>query len=202
MPNHYVNQHWNMITRTLENKSQWNFNQNTTIFNEGNGFEYVVWKMEAFLPWLHWVYSYNPSGIYAIEIAHHWFMYWLIIYSAPGPVGPLGWLQYFYNFFYLILGSNGMFLQPNTLGNVCKQQTFFQVPFCWSFATQNRSSRVIHLMYWMKKATLNSFHPSAVYMRWWTGWAFIQVMACRLFGAKPLPEPMFTYCQLDPYEQS
>ena len=26
-------------------------------------------------------------------------------------------------------------------------------------------------------------------------------MACRLFGTKPLPEPMLTYCQLDPEEQ-
>ena len=26
-------------------------------------------------------------------------------------------------------------------------------------------------------------------------------MACRLFGAKPLPEPMLSYCQLDPQEQ-
>ena len=25
-----------------------------------------------------------------------------------------------------------------------------------------------------------------------------QVMACRLFSAKPLPQPMLTYCQLDP----
>ena len=25
--------------------------------------------------------------------------------------------------------------------------------------------------------------------------------ACRLFGAKPLPEPMLTYCQFDPHEQ-
>ena len=27
-------------------------------------------------------------------------------------------------------------------------------------------------------------------------------MACRLYGAKPLPEPMPNYCQLDPYEQN
>ena len=27
-------------------------------------------------------------------------------------------------------------------------------------------------------------------------------MVCRLFGAKPLPEPIMTYCQLDPYEQT
>ena len=29
----------------------------------------------------------------------------------------------------------------------------------------------------------------------------MQVMVCRLFGTKPLPEPMFTYCRLDPQEQ-
>ena len=28
----------------------------------------------------------------------------------------------------------------------------------------------------------------------------LQVMACRLFGAKPLSEPMLPYCQLDPME--
>ena len=35
-----------------------------------------------------------------------------------------------------------------------------------------------------------------------TGIALIRVMACRLFGAKPLPEPMLAYCQLDPWEQT
>ena len=27
-------------------------------------------------------------------------------------------------------------------------------------------------------------------------------MSCHVFGAKPLPEPMLTYCQLDPQEQN
>ena len=27
-------------------------------------------------------------------------------------------------------------------------------------------------------------------------------MACRLFGDKPLPEPMLIYCQLDPWEET
>ena len=44
---------------------------------------------------------------------------------------------------------------------------------------------------------LNSYPPSAAYMHQWTGSALVQVMACRLFGAKPLPEPMLTYCQLE-----
>ena len=43
--------------------------------------------------------------------------------------------------------------------------------------------------------------PSAAYSRQWTWSALVQVMACRLFGAKPLPEPMLAYCQLDSWEQ-
>ena len=38
-------------------------------------------------------------------------------------------------------------------------------------------------------------------MRQLTGSALIKVIACRLFGAKPLPEPMLTYSQLDSLEQ-
>ena len=48
---------------------------------------------------------------------------------------------------------------------------------------------------------VNSSPPSAAYIRQWTGSALVQVMACRLFGAKPLPEPMLVYCQLDSWEQ-
>ena len=48
---------------------------------------------------------------------------------------------------------------------------------------------------------LNSSPPGATYMRHWTGSSLVQVMACRLFGAKPLPEPMLVYCQLDSWEQ-
>ena len=42
---------------------------------------------------------------------------------------------------------------------------------------------------------------SATYMRQWTVPALVQVMACRLFGAKQLSEPMLPYFQLDPWEQ-
>ena len=40
------------------------------------------------------------------------------------------------------------------------------------------------------------------YMRQWIGSPLVQIMACRLFGAKPLSEPMLGYCQLDPWEQT
>ena len=32
------------------------------------------------------------------------------------------------------------------------------------------------------------------------GSALVRVMACRMFGAKPLPELMLAYCRLDPWE--
>ena len=45
-------------------------------------------------------------------------------------------------------------------------------------------------------------HPhSAAYMRRWTRSSLVQVMACRLFGTKPLPEPMLAYWLLDYREQ-
>ena len=37
-------------------------------------------------------------------------------------------------------------------------------------------------------------------MRQWTGSSFVQVMACRLFGAKPLPEPVVAFCLPDSWE--
>ena len=48
---------------------------------------------------------------------------------------------------------------------------------------------------------IDSSPPSSTYMRRWTGSALVQVMACRLFGTKPLPELMLFYYQLDSREQ-
>ena len=49
---------------------------------------------------------------------------------------------------------------------------------------------------------VNSSPPSAAYMRQWIGSALVQIMACRLFSAKPLSKPMLSYCQLDPRKQT
>ena len=54
---------------------------------------------------------------------------------------------------------------------------------------------------WPRSQWVNSSPPSAAYMHQWNGSALVQVMACCLFGTKPLPEPMLTYCQLDCWEQ-
>ena len=44
----------------------------------------------------------------------------------------------------------------------------------------------------------NSSPPSAAIMHQWTESALVQIMACRLDDAKPLSEPMLTYCRLGP----
>ena len=75
----------------------------------------------------------------------------------------------------------------------------------WTQLKQDRcpgSCAVVKLIasiicYW-----INLPPPSAEYMCKWTGLALVQVMACRLFGPKPLPEPMLAYCKLDPKQQT
>ena len=60
----------------------------------------------------------------------------------------------------------------------------------WMDAVQWHVSKLIY--------TFNSSPPSAAYMHQWTGYAYVHVMVCRLFRAKPLAGPMLAYCRLDP----
>ena len=48
-----------------------------------------------------------------------------------------------------------------------------------------------------KKNCLNSSLPNAAYLCQWIGSALVQIMACCLFGTKPLSKLMLGYCQLD-----
>ena len=48
---------------------------------------------------------------------------------------------------------------------------------------------------------INSNPLGAVYMRHWIGTALIQIMACRLFGAKPLSKPILGDCHLDSWDK-
>ena len=57
----------------------------------------------------------------------------------------------------------------------------------------------IQSRWWIRGDELefNSSRPRDSYMRKKTGPSLVQIMACRLFGAKPLSEPMLNYCQLE-----
>ena len=52
----------------------------------------------------------------------------------------------------------------------------------------------------MNSISFNVLRPGDTYMCHWTGSSLVHVMACRLVGAKPLPEAMMTYCQLEHWE--
>ena len=47
-------------------------------------------------------------------------------------------------------------------------------------------------------SSLNTSPPSAAYTPQWIGSTLVQMMACHLFGSKPLSKSMLRYCQLDP----
>ena len=49
---------------------------------------------------------------------------------------------------------------------------------------------------------INSLRPCDAYMRWQPRPSLVQVMACCLFGTKPLSEPMLAHCQLDHLERT
>ena len=69
------------------------------------------------------------------------------------------------------------------------------VIFHVNFSTKTHPRRLIN------NTMLNSSPSSAAYMRQWTRLALLQVMARRLFGAKPLSKPMLAYCHLVSWEQ-
>ena len=49
--------------------------------------------------------------------------------------------------------------------------------------------------------SIYSSPPGAAYMCQLIESALVQIMACRLFGAKPLSKPMLDYRQLDPWDK-
>ena len=75
----------------------------------------------------------------------------------------------------------------------------------WQRDREGFAKRLLHVMTqsWLHiNPVLNPSPPSAAYKRQWIGSALVQIMACRLFGAKPLYKPMLICCRLDPYEQT
>ena len=49
IPSHYLNKCWLIVDWTLRNKLQWNMNQNTNIFLQGNAFKNVTCKLAAIM---------------------------------------------------------------------------------------------------------------------------------------------------------
>ena len=69
-PSHYLNQWWNIVNWTLENKFQWNVNRNAYIFIQENAPENVVWKMAAILSRPQYVNMVKFSPKYPQQALH------------------------------------------------------------------------------------------------------------------------------------
>ena len=82
------------------------------------------------------------------------------------------------------------------LGQHQETQTFL----CCTYTYPN--SKKVQYLYVKYTVLVTSLRPSAAYMRKQPMISLVQIMACRLFGAKPLSEPMLDYCQLEPWEQT
>ena len=166
MPSHYLNQCWIIVYLIPWNIFQWYLNQNSTIYTEENWFENVVCKMGAILSQPQCLQSHT---IYRDSDNHQWA---LIIYSVYAKnQGPISiercdltsiWIPHYKNktvscLSYLYNGN------PHTL----KEHLYIEA----GPSTQS----------------VNASPSSATYMHQWTGSALVQVMACCLFGNKPLP---------------
>ena len=81
-----------------------------------------------------------------------------------------------------------------SIQKLCSVNAFIET--FWGALDMCLTVSLLHNVF-MKILIVNSSPPSAAYMRQWTGSASVQIIACRLYDIKPLPEPMLTYCQLD-----
>ena len=67
---------------------------------------------------------------------------------------------------------------------------------------QDCSSSIPNALGLLQSCTKPSTDTYDIYMGQYNVTTLVQIMACRLFGGKPLSDPMPYDCQLDPKEQN
>ena len=85
-------------------------------------------------------------------------------------------------------------LSLHQLGSVACIWGYYHKIWTYQSVKQNHISEITSRS--PREKWVDSSLLSAAYMRQWTRSSLVQVMACRLLGAKPLPKPMLTYCHL------
>ena len=89
-------------------------------------------------------------------------------------------------------GSQYLHISRGKIGSICDKEYLISplVPHISIYISQGKKE-----VYMIR----NISPPlSATYMGLWIRWALVKIMACRLFGAKPLSEPMLGFWQLEP----
>ena len=83
VPSHYLNQCWNIVNWTLENKHQWNLNRNSYIFIQENAFENIICEMVAIL------YRLQCVNFYQRKFSHLLLLWQISIYKLPNYYPPI-----------------------------------------------------------------------------------------------------------------
>ena len=145
-----------------------------------NGFSWM--KMYKFRLTFQWSFFLRVQ----LTIFQHWFRQWLGADQATSHYLNQWWLVYWR--IYASLGLNELtdILLIKPLSHILLKRYMTYITLCGVIRSR-----------WL---FINSSHPSAAYMRQRTGSPLVKIKACRQFGAKPLPEPMLAYCQLDSWE--
>ena len=203
---HYLNQCWNIFNWTLRNKLQWNFMRNSNIFIRENGFECVVYKIASILP--------RPQCVnlirliwYNVQILRYfWCIFWHIA------IYPMKYEPCFVLFILSYLYFSSCWIQAICLPiyfkatsltlrqSLPKDKRSFR---CIENVRNHSKTQSVHnswdIFYWWHKEGIASLltHWGLVYMCYRSESSLDQVMAWCLFGTKPLPDPMRTYCELD-----
>ena len=63
----------------------------------------------------------------------------------------------------------------------------------------SRGADYVPMRFPVFKGFINSSKPNDSYLHKQTRPSLVQIMACHLFGAKPLSKPMLAYCELNPW---
>ena len=117
----------------------------------------------------------------------------LVIWDAIAPIMTSQWCQR-ENALLLFYAHGQYFIEKEKLvrGNCNKQWPFRDYFDCF----YSSKLSVCRRMY--KGSCINSHPLSVANMRPWIGSALAQIVACRLFGAKPSYEPELGHCQFGP----
>ena len=135
------------------------------------------------------IHSHVPSNSHFVA-SNLWSSFWAFEDKFPIPLCPICWIKHGQYPFRVYLCSKKKTAMHSTWALI------------WPSIQHNNTglqadkARIICVVWPVLLS--NASLAGVPHMRQWTGSALVQIMACRLFGAEPLPEPRLTYCKLDP----
>ena len=128
---------------------------------------------------------------------HGFICWWLCFYSGSAETGWTVWSQV--SVAVTMIGKFAI-TTSFTFGTLYTREFFptnlRYVRWFMAFVATKNLQHMYNLDWY--SSFINSCPPCAAYMRQWIGSALVQTIACRLFGIKPLFQPMLSNYQLDP----